>query len=180
MAEKQKKSGKRITAFDIMVILLVLCLVATVVYRVYTETTNDKAGVTSKYVIEFECEDYDSLARYLLDEEDVYLSSNGRLLGELYKNWNEPQAISVEYLETESTEQTTSGKDAQSAEDETSVSYKMAKMTGKLRLNTEVTASKEGTYYSLGEINFSKGSVINVYTEDAEFTITITNVTTTK
>ncbi len=180
MSEKQKKSGRGITAFDILVILLVLCLAATVVYRVYTETTNDKAGITSKYMIEFECEDYDSLAKYLEAGESVYLSSNGRLLGELYKGWNETQAISVEYLDTEATEQTTSETGAEQLEDETGISYRIAKMTGKLKLNTDVTASKEGNYYSLGEINFSKGSVINVYTEDAEFTITITNITTTK
>lgn len=180
MSENQKKSGRGITAFDILVILLVLCLAATVVYRVYTETTNDKAGITSKYMIEFECEDYDSLAKYLEAGESVYLSSNGRLLGELYKGWNETQAISVEYLDTEATEQTTSETGAEQLEDETGISYRIAKMTGKLKLNTDVTASKEGNYYSLGEINFSKGSVINVYTEDAEFTITITNITTTK
>ena len=177
MADKQKRSGKRITAFDVLVILLVLCLAVTVVYRVYTETAGGKAGVKSKYVIEFECVDYDSLARYLSAGESVYLSSNGKLLGELYKRGNESQVISIEYLETDVTEQP-SADDAQSAEDETSVSYKLAKMTGKLRLNTDVKASKEGNYYSLGEINFSKGSVITVYTEDAEFTITVTNITT--
>lgn len=180
MSEKQKRSGGRITAFDILVILLVLCLAATVVYRVYTETTNDKAGITSKYMIEFECEDYDSLAKYLEAGESVYLSSNGRLLGELYKGWNETQAISVEYPDAETTEQTTSAADAEQSEEETAVSYRIAKMTGKLKLNTEVTASKEGNYYSLGDINFSKGSVINVYTDDAEFTITITNIAVTK
>lgn len=180
MSEKQKKSGRGITAFDILVILLVLCLAATVVYRVYTETTNDKAGITSKYMIEFECEDYDSLAKYLEAGESVYLSSNGRLLGELYKGWNETQAIAVEYPDTEATEQTTSETGAEQSEDETDISYRIAIMTGKLKLNTEVTASKEGNYYSLGDINFSKGSVITVYTEDAEFTITVTNITTTK
>ena len=176
MAEKRKRTGKRITAFDIMVILLILFLVATVAYRIYMESNNDKVGVASKYIIEFECEDYDSLARYLSAGESVYLSSNGRLLGEIYKSWSDPHAISVEYLETEGE----SDKEAQSAEDETSVSYKMAKMTGKLKLNTDVTASKEGTYYSLGEVSFSKGSVINVYTDDSEFTITVKNITTVK
>ncbi|MBE6684170.1 MAG: hypothetical protein E7592_00790 [Ruminococcaceae bacterium] len=180
MAEKRKRSGRRITAFDIMVILLVLCLIGTVVYRVYTEIDNDKAGITSKYSIEFECEDYDSLAKYLLDEEEVYLASNGRLLGEIYKGWNDAQAIYVEYSDTEGTEQTESGNDEQSAKNETAVSYRMAKMTGKMRLNLEVLASKEGNYYSLGEVNFSKGSVIDVYTDDAEFTITITSITATK
>lgn len=174
MSEKQKKSGKRrITAFDILVLLLVFCLAATVVYRVYTETAKDKAGTKAKYVVEFECEDYDSLARYLTAGESVYLASNGRLLGELYKGGNSAQVISVEYIDAGITDQTGS-------EDETTVSYRMAKLTGRLRLNTEVRASKEGNYYSLGEINFSKGSVINVYTEDAEFTIIITNVISTK
>ena len=180
MAEKRKRTGKRITAFDIMVILLILCLVATVAYRIYMESNNDKVGVASKYIIEFECEDYDSLARYLAAGESVYLSSNGRLLGEIYKSWSDPHAISVEYLETDGGDQIESDNEAQSAEDETSVSYKMAKMTGKLKLNTDVTASKEGTYYSLGEVSFSKGSVINVYTDDSEFTITIKNITTVK
>lgn len=179
MAKKRKRSGKRITAFDVLVILLVFCLAATVAYRVYTTTANEKAGNSAKYVIEFECEDYDSLVGYLSVGESLYLESNGRLLGELYKKGNDP-LISVEYLDTESTEQTTSENEVQSSEDETEVSYRMATMTGKLKLNKDVKASKEGNYYSLGEINFSKGSVINVYTDDTEFTITITNITTVK
>lgn len=173
MSKKQRKSGKRITAFDVLVILLVLCLAATVAYRVYTGIANDKVGSASRYVIEFECEDYDSLAKYLSAGEAVYLSSNGRLLGELQRKGNAPNVISVEYFDTETTEQTAS-------ESDTAVSYKIAKLTGMLRLNAEVRASKEGNYYTLGDINFSKGSVINVYTEDAEFTITVTNITATK
>lgn len=185
MAEKQKKSGLRINAFDILVILLVLCLIGTVAYRVYEGVAKDKVDSTSKYVIEFECEDYDSLARYLASGDEVYLSSNGALLGEIYRGRTDFQAI---YVETEAEETTVSDETTDSIiiggtddeETETGMSYKPAKITGKLRLNVSVTASSEGSYYTLGDVNFSKGSVINVYTEDAEFTITITNITTVR
>lgn len=185
MAEKQKKAGSKINAFDILVILLVLCLIGTVAYRVYEGVAKDKVDSTSKYVIEFECDDYDSLARYLAVGDEVYLSSNGALLGEIYRGRTDFQAI---FVETEAEETTVSEETTDSTliggsdeeETEAGVSYKPAKIKGKIRLNVSVTASREGSYYTLGEINFSKGSVINVYTEDTEFTITITNITTVK
>lgn len=184
MAEKQKKSGLRINAFDILVILLVLCLIGTVAYRVYEGVAKDRVDSTSKYVLEFECENYDSLAKYLASGEEVYLSSNGALLGEIYRGRTDFQAI---YVETSAEETTVSDETtdiiiggSNDEETETGMSYKPAKITGKLRLNVSVTASSEGSYYTLGDVNFSKGSVINVYTEDTEFTITITNITTVR
>lgn len=184
MAEKQKKSGLRINAFDILVILLVLCLIGTVAYRVYEGVAKDRVDSTSKYVLEFECENYDSLAKYLASGEEVYLSSNGALLGEIYRGRTDFQAI---YVETSAEETTVSDETtdiiiggSNDEETETGMSYKPAKITGKLRLNVSVTASSEGSYYTLGDVNFSQGSVINVYTEDTEFTITITNITTVR
>ena len=54
--------------------------------------------------------------------------------------------------------------------------YERIDFSGKLRLSEDTNEVSSGNYYSIGEINFSKGSQIEVFTERASFTITVTAV----
>jgi hypothetical protein len=49
-------------------------------------------------------------------------------------------------------------------------------MGGKLILNGEATKVKNAGYYTIGDINVTEGSIINVYTDTVEFTLKVINI----
>ncbi len=175
---KKKRERKKLNPFDVVVVLLILCLVGTLGYRVYEGVANPSFQKDSKYVVTFECdEEYNSVIKYLENNEAVYFSANGELFGNLYAEKSGDDIVSVitdaDIDDTETTE--TTDTDVTEVED-ASDAYKYVKFAGKLKLNADAIFISGGNYYTVGEMNFNKGSVIEVYTEDAVFTIRVTGI----
>ncbi len=133
---------------DIFIILLVVILLASVAYKMWQNMKKDKNQTKPVYTVVFECEDYESLAKYLSNGEEVYISSSGELLGYVYKS------ITV-------------------SDENNSDLYEQVNLEGSLRLNGNVKKSREGNFYVLDDLNLTVGSKIDVYTDDTEFTITV-------
>ena len=74
------------------------------------------------------------------------------------------------------TEEIEGGAESESSEEEEPISYEKVKAIGKLTLNADATYMKNGDLYEVGGISLTKGSVVEVYTAKASFTLRITNV----
>ena len=164
MAKNVKKRDKKITALDVVIVLLIIGLLATFAYRVYDGIADPGFKKNSKYTLAFVCNDeYNSIAKYLEDGEAVYIASTGELLGNLYaKKAGEP-VIAV------------SGGSDDGETDETL--YEKVTLSGNLKLNADADAISAGNYYTVGGINIVGGSTIEVYTEDTVFTLTVASIT---
>ncbi len=176
---KKTKERKKINAFDVVVILLLVCLAATFGYRIYAgiDADNPNNNVV-KYIVEFECDDeYDSLLAYLDTGDAVYFGEN-KLFGFLYtEDGSEEGPLSVISDNTDyGAVYTLEGISAANASSFQKV-YNRVKLTGKLSLNSEATRIRAGDYYSVGGRNIREGSEIEVYTDTAEFTLTVTRIT---
>ena len=84
MAKKSTQEKKRVNPFDVVVVLLVICLLVSLGYRVYVGIADETNRNVSEYVIEFESKDCKSILSYLSSGTAVYMASNGELLGYLY------------------------------------------------------------------------------------------------
>ncbi len=151
---------------DVFIILLVVILIASVVYKIYQNSQKDAKQDNPVYTVVFECEDYESLASYLLDGEEVYIRSSGELLGYIHKSGEIVGSYALVAIDD------ADGEDAPSPE-----LYDRRRFEGKLKLNGNTKKSREGNYYVLEDLNLTVGSKIEVYTEDTEFTITIKQFT---
>ena len=81
---KAKKTRKKVNPFDVIIVMLILCLIGSLAYRVYDGVSVEKADENSKYVIEFICDDaYNSTVNYLGNKTQIYLPG-GELLGDIY------------------------------------------------------------------------------------------------
>lgn len=164
---EKKKDRKKINAFDVVIVLLILCLIATFAYRVYDGVSDPTMKKDSKYVVAFEVNDeYISLCKYLENGEAVYLENSGELLGHLYSDNAGESVLSI-----------VGGADEEESEESTEYVYETVKLAGKLKLNAEATAISDGNYYTVGTTNIAKGSVVNVYTSDTVFTLKVVSVT---
>ena len=167
MSEIKKKSKIRLNVIDVMIILLVIALIATVVYRIYTGVNEKTSGATSKYVMTFECDsEYRSMLDYLTTGKAVYFAHDGKLLGHLYDP-NKDDSVGAVYEATD-IEVTSVGTG----------DYKKTKLCGQLRMSAETISVKTGGYYAIGERNVTVGSKIEVYTNEAIFTLTVREITT--
>ena len=205
MANNQKQK-KGINAFDAVVILLLLCLVATFAYRIFTGFGKSEDGVAgSKYVMEFQCDgEYNSILRYLQNGDAVYLASDGKLLGYLYTGSEyengaiyEIVGVGARTMVVETSEESALPVETVGAEDgaveiESGANdgyylptpslpaadqfYHVVRLGGQLALNSETVKVKSGNYYSIGDTNFTVGSVIEVYTDDAIFTLKVAKI----
>jgi hypothetical protein len=162
MTEKTKRKVK-INVIDILIILLVVALIATVIYRVYTGVNDDKSPMSSKYVITFECEDYNSLVSYLKKGEAVYFAENGRLLGNMYA----PKGSEGAAFVVADDERDGNKKD---------FTYTVETIRGYISLTGDAVKSKTADYYSIGDMNVTVGSIIEVYTNEAQFTLTVKSI----
>ena len=164
MGEKTKKKVK-LNVIDILIIILVIALIATVVYRVYTGISKKTSPASSKYVITFEIDSqYDSMIGYLKEGKAIYFLENGQLLGNMY---------------------TPADKDAPAyamggsafVEDEGEVhDYRKVDVCGYIKMSSEAVRSQSGDYYSIGEINLTVGSCVEVYTNEATFTLIVKSI----
>lgn len=171
---KDKKARRRINAFDVMIILLALCLVTALGYRVYRGISTPDVTKDSKYVVEFECNEVpNSIVDYVKNEDAVYFAKNGEILGHIYlgKGAVSPIELITEGEEVAPEEETDTGE---LAED---FFYNVkGNACGKLKLNSDAIVSADGKYFTVGDIGFTVGSTIEVYTLNAVFTIKVTGV----
>ena len=168
MSEKKGKERKKINPFDVVVILLVVCLLMSFGYRIYVGFADEVSGNVSGYVLEFESESCRSILAYLSSGPAVYLSSDGELIGYFYAEDADKDGH-VYLLADQSSE------DQQNADEgeNTFSEYATVRFGGKIRLSSNAVRVKNGDYFTVGDINLTKGSVIEVYTEKAVFTMTV-------
>ena len=172
----KKKRDKKITALDVVIVLLVIGLLVTLAYRVYDGIADPVFKKNPKYTLSFVCdEEYNSIAKYLENGEAVYIASTGELLGNLYaKKAGEP-VITVSGGSADATPEVGTGDESSTEIPE--ILYEKAVLSGNLKLSADTDMVSAGSYYTVGGINIVNGSVIEVYTEDAVFTLTVASIT---
>ena len=163
MSDKTKKKIK-INVIDVLIVLLVIALIATVVYRVYTGVNDKTSSSRSKYVVTFECTDYNSLADYLDNGDAVYFADSGKLLGHMYTPKGAEGAAFVVQA------------DEADAGDKKDFTYTIETIRGYIKLTSEAVRSSAADYYSIGDVNVTVGSTIEVYTNEAQFTLTVKSI----
>ncbi len=163
MSGNVKKKKAKFNVIDVLIIFLVVVLIATVAYRVYTGINDKTSPSRSQYVITFDCDgEYNSIVNYLTQGKAVYLASNGKLLGHMYA----PNENGSAYI-------TSANSDGESSN---AASYDKVSIRGYISMSSETVKIAAGNYYSIGDVNLSVGSTINVYTNDAEFTLTVKSI----
>ena len=170
MSDNTKKRRFSFNVLDVFIILLVVILIASVVYKVSQNMDKDANQDNPVYTILFECEEYESLAKYLDDGDEIYVKSSGELWGYIYKSGDIMGSGSIFIVEDEETSTDDVPAISDSASDDL---YERVRFEGKLKLNGNTKKSGEGNYYTLEDLNITVGSKIEVYTDDAEFTITV-------
>lgn len=170
MSNTNKKSRRRINVIDVIIIILVLALIATGVYKIYSEMTGGQSGRQSNYIVTFECDaEYRSLISYLGSGEAIYFYSDGTILGYLYDEPSDDKAVVYEIV---------SEADGETAEKGNDDPYIKVRLGGKLKLASNAVKATSGSYYSIEGKNISVGSTLNVYTMDALFTLTVKSIET--
>ncbi len=165
MSEKSNKKKVKLNVIDVLIIFLVIALVGTISYRVYMGISNKTSASRSQFVITFECnEEYNSMIKYLTDGKAVYFSDSGKLLGHMYA----PDEKGASYI----IENETAGGDIASS----SFSYDTVPLRGFIKMSSETVKASVGSYYSIGDTNLSVGSRVEVYTNEAEFTLTVKSI----
>ena len=185
-----KKNKIKVNVFDVVVILLVILLVGTLIYRIYSGSENEALQNGTKYVIYFESNDvYDSLIAYLEDGDTVYLE-NGEVFGFLYSESDESGVVYEliddipTYADSSVSEGSQDNSDigegnivfVESSDENISASYRMINIGGNIRLSHNAVRVQKGNYFSIGDKNITEGSVVKVYTEDVEFTLVIKDI----
>jgi len=176
MSEQNKRSRGKINAFDVFVIILVLCLVGTFSYKFYKKVNIDSHEQGKEYILSFECDGvYNSISKYIDAGTSVYLSSTGELLGNV---WREEKSTAPALSEVTLTSPDFENKtnEVESAEEETKFEYSTAKYTGRISLNKNVYKSADGDFFVLGETNLTVGGTLKIYTNTAELEIVITDI----
>ena len=171
MARKVKRSRRKVNPFDVLIVLLVLCLAATFAYRIYQGVAHKDDRNTSSYVLTFTCNgEVSSMTDYLKSGTPVYLSANGELLGYIYGD-----EFKVEEITEPAADGTETGEVA--TENSKPLPYNNVNIEGKIILSSDLEVYSNGVYYSIGDINFAQGSKLTLYTEEASFTVTVKNIT---
>ena len=175
----KKRRDKKITALDVVIVLLIVGLLATFAYRVYDGISDPVFYDESEYTVEFVCDgEYNSIAKYLEDGEAVYLASSGELLGNLYvKRAGDPVITVIGGTPDVETDSTTEVEGSEQTEETAEELYEKVTLLGNLKLNADAEAVSAGDYYTIGSVNIAVGSVVEVYTEDAVFTLKIASIT---
>ena len=194
-----RNEKRRLNVFDAVILLLLLCLVISFGYRIYLGIDKNASGIEDAYyIMSFECDrEYDSLLRYLENGDAVYFASDGKLLGHLYAGAEHENGAVYEIVDDIPTfagvDESGSETDVEESESETlgvgqydnslqvpsklpDQTYEVVRLGGQIALNSETVKVKSGGYYFIGETNFTEGSVIEVYTVDAVFTIKVVDI----
>lgn len=179
MMNKENKKTKvkmKVNAFDIFVLLLVLCLIATLVYKIYTSIADESNTDNSKVMIEYVCEDeFNSILSYLHDGDAVYLES-GEILGYIHKNSDTNELFEIITEEqTESETESDTFATATADNNGAAADYSKINFAGLISLNGNAIKSNKGSFYTIGEDNITVGGTIKVHTNRTEFVITVTS-----
>lgn len=162
MGNMTKNNKKKINVIDVVIILLVLALIGTAAYRIYSEITKNISGKKSNIILTFECEvTYDSILKYVKNGDAVYLSSDGTLLGYLHKT---DEAANVLYAITDDTDSTEGS------------AIKSIILRGTLKLSADAREAQNGGYYVINGNNITKGSTLDVYTETTVMKIVVKSI----
>ena len=165
--EKTSKNKRRFNVIDVLIIMLVLALLATVGYRIYAQSTDNAGDEKSDYVIVFESdEEYRAMIGALKNKDEVYFCFDGTLMGYLYDDTDDGKSLIYEIGTGEE-------------ESETGV-YEKICFGGMIALSSQANEVKGSDYLVIGDRNISVGSRIEVYTENATFTLTVKSITKLK
>ena len=152
-----KKERKRLNVIDVVIILLLVALVGTAGYRIYTEVAKDESDSQSNIVVSFEAEVEDEgILNYLETGSAVYLATDKSQLGNLY----DPvvgDALGAVY------------------KDKTEESG-IITVLGTLRLHEDAHKAQDGEYYVINDRNITVGSTLEVYTDTAVLRITVKSI----
>ncbi len=156
-----KKKGKRkLNVIDVVIILLMIALVGTMAYRIYTEITNGESARQSNIIVTFEAQvEDDGILDYLKNGDKVYFVTDKTQLGTLYDGAAD-DGLGAVYKKLD-----------EKAESDASVGK--TTICGTLRLVAEARKSQNGDYYVIDGRNISVGSKLDVYTDTAVLRITI-------
>lgn len=168
--ENNKKNRVKINAFDIFLVLLVLCLIGTLVFRIYNGISEDKNSYNNEYLLTFKCEsEYDSVIKYVKEGDAVYLRS-GELLGYIGVREGNQGQYPLELIPD-------SVSDEQSAKaDEGVKTLSVVSFTGVIKMNGNAKKAAKGNYYVIGDENIIEGAVFTVHTREAEFTVSVEKI----
>ena len=162
--EKTSRNRRRLNVIDVLIIMLVLALLATVGYRVYAQITESDEGKKSEYVISFESDaEYRAMMKSLKNGDEVYFCSDGILMGYIYDKKDDGKAVVYELGLAD-------GEEAGTA------LYDKISFGGMIALSAQADEIKGSDYLVIGDRNLSVGSKIEVYTEKATFTITVKSI----
>jgi hypothetical protein len=203
--QKKKKGINAFDAVVILLLLCLFATFAYRIYTGFGESDDGVAGSKYVMEFQCDKE-YNSILRYLEGGDAVYFASDGKLLGYLYVGSEYENGAIYEIAdvgaraalpETPSEEQTEMTLETVGAEDgaveiESGANdgyylptptlpaadqfYHLVRLGGQLALNSETVKVKNGNYYSIGDTNFTVGSVIEVYTDDAVFTLKVAKI----
>ena len=173
---------RRFNVFDLIVILLVIVLIASFIYRIYVGADKVSDKSVGRYAISFESDaEYNSLLNYVKEGDAVYFEHNGVLLGYLYAGDDDENGAVYEliddiptFAEDGSTDVSVESENAEIVAE--GCKYKKIKIAGQIRLNVDTVKVKNAGHYVIGDTNICEGRVINVYTETAVFTLTVKDI----
>ncbi len=173
--ENSKKNRVKINAFDVFLILLVLCLIATAAFRIYNGVSEDKNSYNSEYILNFTCEgEYNSIIKYVKDGDAVYLQ-DGELLGYItFAEGNEGDTPLEIIIDEENPDDEANSEVANDNANTNELSF--VRFSGAMTLNGNAKKSQKGNYYIIGEDNITEGAKFTVHTINAEFTITVVSI----
>lgn len=162
--EKTSKAKRRFNVIDVLIIMLILALLATVGYRVYAQISENGEGEKSDFVIVFESDaEYRSMMKTIKNGDEVYFCSDGVLMGYVYDKKNDGKAVIYELGLAD-------GEVADTA------LYDKVSFGGMIALSAQADDVKGNDYLVIGDRNISVGSKIEVYTEKSTFTITVKSI----
>ena len=163
--EKTSKNRRKFNVIDVLIIMLVFAMLATVGYRVYAQITENTGDKKSDFVVVFESdEEYRAMIGTLQNDDEVYFCSDGVLMGYLYDDTGDDKALIYEISVNEGEETGTE-------------LYEKVSFGGMIALSAQADEINGGDYLVIGDRNISVGSRIEVYTEDATFTLTVKSIT---
>lgn len=170
MSEKKKKGKFSINAFDVFIVILVLALIATVVYKAIDVVKIGSVDDNKEYSVIFKLEEeYNSLEKYLKSGDSVYVSSNGMFIGNL-------EYYLGEELLYEISEADNSAPDTENQIPD----YYKSNYYGKIKMSKEAYKNSGDDYITVEGFNFAKGGELVIRTDKTEFSIKVIDIIETK
>lgn len=152
-----KKERKRLNVIDVVIIFLLVAIVGTAGYKIYTEVTDGRSSRQSNIFVVFEAEVEDEgILNYLGSGSEVYLASDKSLVGNLYDG-NADDGVGAVYK-------------AGVADNGRII------LRGALRLTGNAYKAENGEYYVVNNRNISVGTMLDVYTDKAVVKITVKSI----